>query len=173
MSCWLSVPVKDEKIGITDSGCASSIPEGEFQDKDRVLYCGPPKKWTRSPRRSTWQFVADLEKSFGIERCTSQVIWFRQERMCFRLFTLNSATGMFGLFTLHSSASGLYGVICLHSDDMLRTGDELFESQLEKVDELIGFSKTSSITAGGSTRNMPMEKLRYSMKAHIQNLKES
>ena len=32
-----------------------------------------------------------------------------------------------GLFTLHSPAGVLDGVICLHVDEMLGTGDELFE----------------------------------------------
>ena len=44
-----------------------------------------------------------------------------------------------GLFTLHSPAGVLSGVICLHVDDMLRTGEDLFESKLKELDELIRF----------------------------------
>ena len=44
-----------------------------------------------------------------------------------------------GLFTLHSPAGVLSSVICLHVDDMLGTGDELFESKLKEHDKLVGF----------------------------------
>ena len=44
-----------------------------------------------------------------------------------------------GLFTLHSPAGVLSGVICLDVDDMLGTGDELFESKLKELDKLVGF----------------------------------
>ena len=50
-------------------------------------------------------------------------------------------------------------MICLHVDDMLGTGDYLFESKLEELDKLVGFGsmkRQKSITAGDSTRNMPM-----------------
>ena len=62
------------------------------------------------------------------------------------------------LFTLHSPAGVLSGVICLHVDDMLGTGDELFESKLKQHDKFLGFG---SITAEGRTRNMPMVELRF------------
>ena len=42
-------------------------------------------------------------------------IAIRKQRMCL------------GLFTLHSPAGVLSGVICLHVDDMLGTGEELFD----------------------------------------------
>ena len=45
-----------------------------------------------------------------------------------------------GLFPLHSAAGVLSGVICLHVDDMLGTGDDLFESKCKELDKLVGFS---------------------------------
>ena len=53
---------------------------------------------------------------------------FEKQRMCLGLF-----------FTLHSSAGVLSGVICLHVDDMLGTGDDLFELKLKDIDNLVGF----------------------------------
>ena len=43
-----------------------------------------------------------------------------------------------GLFTLHSPAGVLSGVICLNVDDMLGTGDDLFELNLKELDKLVG-----------------------------------
>ena len=54
-------------------------------------------------------------------------IGFKKQRMCL------------GLFTLHSPAGVLGGVICLHVDDMLGTGDDLFESRLKELEKFIGF----------------------------------
>ena len=66
-----------------------------------------------------------------------------------------------GLFTLHSPAEVLSCVICLHVDDMLGTGDELFESKLKELDELVGFGSMERHKFDHcSTRNMPMEKSR-------------
>ena len=70
----------------------------------------------------------------------------------------------FDLFTLHPPAGVLSGVICLHNDDMLGTGQELFESKLKEHDKLVGFGsmkRQSSITAKDSTRNMPVEKSQF------------
>ena len=44
-----------------------------------------------------------------------------------------------GLFTLHSAAGVLSSEICIHVDDMLGTGDELFESMLRELDKILGF----------------------------------
>ena len=40
---------------------------------------------------------------------------------------------------MHSSAGVLSGVICLHVDDMLGTGDDLFEMKLKELEKLVGF----------------------------------
>ena len=52
-----------------------------------------------------------------------------------------------GLFTLHSPAGELRGGICLLVDDMLGTGDDLFELKLKELDKLVGFGsmKTTEI----------------------------
>ena len=54
-------------------------------------------------------------------------VGFKKQRMCL------------GLFTLHAPAGVLSGVICLHVDDMLGTGDDLFEFKLKELDKLVGF----------------------------------
>ena len=147
-----------EKLASLTADVQAALMKGEFQDKDRVLYCWP----RRTLMSSTWQSVAHLERRFWVERCTSQVvgkipkvlvqIWFRKQRMCF------------DLFTLHPPAGVLSGVICLHVDDMLGTGQELFESKLKEHDKLVGFGsmkRQSSITAKDSTKNMPVEKSQF------------
>ena len=60
---------------------------------------------------------------------------FKKQRVCL------------GLFTLHSPAGELRGGICLHVDDMLGTGDDLFELKLKELDKLVGFGsmKTTEI----------------------------
>ena len=107
--------------------------KGEFQDEDRVLYCWPPKDGPALPGIQPGSLLLILKGVFGfndaprkwwekISRVLVQ-IGFRKQRTCR------------GLVTLHSPAGGLSGVICLHVDDMLGTGDELFESKLKELDK--------------------------------------
>ena len=73
-----------------------------------------------------------------IESCTSQVVGEGlQSTRSSQVFKSNECA--FGLFPLHSSAGVLSGVICLHVDDMLGTGDDLFELKLKELDKLVGF----------------------------------
>ena len=121
MSCWLSVPVRDEKNLTAD--VQVTFLKGEFLDKDRVLYCWPPKNGPSLPGVQPGSLLLILKRFFGlndaprkwwekISRVLVQ-IGFKKQRMCL------------GLFTLHSPAGILSGVICLHVDDMLGTGDGL------------------------------------------------
>ena len=107
-SCWLSVPVRDEKkwVPLTADVQAAFL-KGEFQHKDRVLCCWHPKNGPSSD----WQLVP--RKWWEISIVLVQV-GFRKQRMCL------------GLFTLHSSAGVLSGV--LHVDDMLGTGERFDET---------------------------------------------
>ena len=70
-----------------------------------------------------------------------------------------------GLFTLHSPAGTLSGVFCLHVDDMLGTGDELFETKLKELDALVGFGSMKLQTVRSLReavrKNMPMAKSRF------------
>ena len=128
------MPGRDEKKWAL---CASSIPEGRVSEQRPSLVLLATEEWSQSPRSSTGQFVAHLENSLWIERCASQVvgenlkalvqIGFKKQRMCL------------GSFTLHSPAGISSGVICLHVDDMLGTGDGLFELKLKELDKLVGF----------------------------------
>ena len=77
---------------------------------------------------------------------------------------------------LHSPAGMLSGVTRLHVDDMLGTGDELFEPKLKELDKLVGF---------GSMQRQKFDKCRrqyekhahaeitISMKAYIQILRKA
>ena len=111
--------------------------KGEFQDKDRVLCCWPPNNGpalagvqpdslllilkgvlgSNDAPRKWWEKISKILVQVG----------FRKQRMCL------------GLFTLHSPAGVLSGVICLQVDDMLGTGDDLFELKLKELDKLVGF----------------------------------
>ena len=82
----------------------------------------------------------------------------------------------FGLFTLHSSASPLNGVICLHVDDMLGTGDDVFESKLQKLDRLVGFGSMKRQKfdhCGGQYEKHAHGVITISMKVYIQNLRKA
>ena len=65
MSCWPSVPVKDEKMGITDADVQAAFLKGEFQDEDRVLYCWPPKNGTALPGVQPGSLLLILKRVFG------------------------------------------------------------------------------------------------------------
>ena len=74
-----------------------------------------------------------------------------------------------GLFTLHSPAGVLKGVICLHVDDMLGTGDELFESKLKELDNLVEFGSMKRQQFDHCERQYE----KHAMKACIQNLRKA
>ena len=81
-----------------------------------------------------------------------------------------------GLFTLHSPAGVLSGVVCLHVDDMLGTGDDLFESRLKELDKLIGFGsmqRQKFVHWGKQYEKHANRKITISRKAHLQNLKKA
>ena len=81
-----------------------------------------------------------------------------------------------GLRTVHSSAGVLSGVSCLHVDDMLGTGDDLFELKLKELDKLVGFGSMKRQIFDHCGRqcekNIPIEKIKISMKAYVQNLEK-
>ena len=110
---------------------------GEFQDYDRVLYGWQPKNGPALRGVQPGNLLLILKGVFGLNDAPSKwwanvskelvQIGFRKQRMCL------------GLFMLHSPEGVLSGVICLHVDDMLGSGDELFESKLKELDKLVGF----------------------------------
>ena len=78
-----------------------------------------------------------------------------------------------GLVTLHSSAGVLSGVICLHVDDMLGTGDDLFELNLKELDKHVGFrsmKRQKFEHCGRQHEKHPNGEITISMK--IQNLEK-
>ena len=93
--------------------------------------------------RKWWENISDVLAQIG----------FRKQRMCL------------GLFQLHSAAGVLSGVICLYVDDMLGTGDELFESKLEELGKFVH--------CGWQDEKHANEEITISMKAYIQNLREA
>ena len=81
-----------------------------------------------------------------------------------------------GLFTLSSPAGTLSGVICLHVDDMLGTGDELFESKLKELDKLVGFGsmKRQKFDPCGTQYEKHADgDITISVKAYIQHLRKA
>ena len=74
------------------------------------------------------------------------------------------------VFTLHSSAGALSGVICLHVDDMLGTGDDLFDLKLKEPDKLGRLQKFDH--CGRQYEKHRNGEITISMKAYIQNLKK-
>ena len=91
-------------------------------------------------------------------------IGFKKQRMCL------------GLFTLHSPAGVLGGVICLHVDDMLGTGDDLFELRLTELDnslDFVGCRNKKSFTAEGQYEKHANGEISISMKPNIQNLQKA
>ena len=80
-----------------------------------------------------------------------------------------------GLFTLHSSAGVLSGVICLHVDDMLGTGDDLFELKLNELDKLVGFGSMKRQKfdhCGRQNEKHHNGEIKISMNAYILNLEK-
>ena len=126
------------------------------------------EKWTRS----TWQFVAYSKRSFGIERCTSQVV--RENFQSTRSDRVTETTKV--SWTIHAALTPtgtLSDVICLHVDDMLGTGDELFESKLKELDKLVGFSPQKFVHCGRQYEKHTNGEITISKKAYIQNLREA
>ena len=111
--------------------------KGEFQDKDRVLYCWPPKNGSSLPGVQPGSLLLILKGVFELsdalrkwwEKISKVLVQvgFKKQRMCL------------GFFILHSFAGVLSSVISLHVDDMLGTGDDLFELKLKDIDKLVVF----------------------------------
>ena len=79
-------------------------------------------------------------------------VGFKKQRTCL------------GLFTLHSPAGVLSGVIRLHVDDMLGTGDDLFELKLKELEKHVGFGsmkRQKFDDCGRQYEKHPMEKSRF------------
>ena len=104
-----------------------------------------PRKW--------WEIISKVLVQIG----------FRKQRMCLGLCTLHSPTGV------------LSGVICHHVDDMLGTGDDLFESKLKELHKIVGFGsmKRSKFDhCGRQWEKHANGEITISMKAYIQNLRK-
>ena len=147
--------------------------KGEFQDKDRVLYCWPPKNGPTLPRVQPGSLLLILKGVLGLNDAPRKwwekipkvlvQVEFGKQRMCL------------GLFTLHSSAGVLSGVICHHVDGMLGTGDDLFGLKLKELDKLVGFGSMKRQKFGQCGKHYekhPNGKITISMKAYIQNLEK-
>ena len=67
-------------------------------------------------------------------------------------------------------------LICLHVDDMLDTGDELFESKLKELDELVGFGsmkRQKFVHCGRQYEKHADGEITISMKAYIKNSRKA
>ena len=75
--------------------------------------------------------------------------------------------------TLHSSAGLLSGVICLQVDDMLGTGDDLFELKLKEPDKLVAFDSMKRQKfdhCGRQYEKHPYGEITISMKAYMEKV---
>ena len=139
-------------LGSHDSGYASHFLQ-RWEPAERDLYCWPSKNGPNLAGVSTGSALLILKGVFGLNGAlrmwwtkASRVlveIRFRKQRMCR------------GLFALHDPSGFLRGLICLRVDDMLGTGDSLFDVKMEEVNKIC---RRSSITAHVSTRNTPKER---------------
>ena len=144
--------------------------KGEFQDKDPVLCCSSPKNGPALPGVQPGSLLLILKGVLGLndaphrwwEKISKVLVQvgFGKQRMCL------------GLFTLHSPAGVLSGVICFLVDDMLGTGDDLFELKLKELDELVGFGSMKRQKfdhCGRQCERHPNGEITFPMKAYIQN----
>ena len=121
------------------------------QDIDRVLYCWPPKNGPPLPEVQPGSLLHVLKR---VIRCTSQMV---------------------GSSIVHATVfRGC--VICLHVDDMLGTGDVVFESKLKELDKLVGFGSMKRQKfehCGRLCEKHASGDITISMKAYIQNLRKT
>ena len=67
LSFWPLVPARDEKSGfLLTADVQSAFLKGEFQDKDRVLYCKPPKNGPALPGVQLATLVLILKGVLGL-----------------------------------------------------------------------------------------------------------
>ena len=163
-----------EKWAILTADVQAAFLKGEFQDRDRVLYCWPPENGPALPGVQPDSLLLILTGVLELNDAPRKLwenffkvlvqIGFWIQRMCL------------GLFTLHSPAGTLSGVICLHVDDMLGTGDELFWSKLRELDKLVGFGlmkRQKFDHCGRQYEKHADGKITISMKAYIRNLRKA
>ena len=63
-----------EKWALLTADVQATFLKGEFQDKDRFLYCWPPKNGPALPGVQPGSLLLILKGVLWIERCTSQVV---------------------------------------------------------------------------------------------------
>ena len=107
----ISASKRREKWALLTADVQAAFPKGESQDKDRVLYCWPPKNGPALTRVQPGSLLLIMNGVFGLNdahrKCSEKIskvlvqIGFRKQRM-----------GL-GLFTLHSPAGTLSGALCL------------------------------------------------------------
>ena len=163
-----------DKWALLTADLQAAFLNGEFQDKDRVLYCWPPKNGPALPGVQSGSLLPILKGVFGLNDAPRKwcekipkvlvEIGFRKQGVCL------------GLSTLQSPAGILSGVICLHVDDMLGIGDELFDSKLNELDKLVRFGSMKRQKfdhCGRQHEKHAYGEITISMKAYIQNLRKA
>ena len=100
-----------EKLALLTADVQAAFLKGDFQDKDRVLYCWPPKNGPSLPRVQPGSLLLILKEVFGSNDAPRKwwekisnllvLIGFKKQRMCL------------GLFTLHLPDGNLSVVFCL------------------------------------------------------------
>ena len=135
--------------------------KGKFQNKFRVLCCWPPKNGPALPGVQPGTLLLILKRVFGLNDAEH----FQSTR-----------SDRFSETANVSWTDLLSGVICLHVDDMLGTGDELFESKLKELDKLVGFGSMKRQKfdhCGRQYEKHANGEITISMNAYIQNLRKA
>ena len=149
-----------EKWVLLTADVQEAFLKGEFQDKDRVLYCWPPKNRPALPGVQLGKGV------FGLNGAPRK--WWEK--------ISNVLIPSLGWFTLHSPAVVLNGAVYLHVDEMLGTGDDMFESKMKELDKLVGFGSMKRQKfdhCGRQYWKHASGEISISIKIHIQNLRKA
>ena len=152
----ISASKRRETWALLTADVQAALLKGEIQDKDRVLYCWPPKNGPALPGVQPGSLLFILK---GV----------------FRLYDENSECGSDYSHCIHQ-VGALSGVVCFHVDDMLGTSNELFESKLKELDKLIGFGSMKRQKfdhCGRQYEKHANVEITISMKAKIQNLRKA
>ena len=111
--------------------------KGEFQDKDRILYCWPPKNGPGLPNVPDGALILIKKGVFGLNDAPRK--WWTKVSETLISLGFKKQAMCIGMFLLYDQSGRLAGMVCLHVDDFLGAGNELFEQKITELDRLLGF----------------------------------
>ena len=162
-----------EKWTLLTADAQASFRKGECQDEVRVLCCWPPKNGPALPGVQPAILLLFPKGLFGLNDAPRK--WWEKISKVLVQVGFRKQRLRLGLVTLHSSAGVLSGVICLHVDDVLGTGDDLFEVKLKELDKLVGFGSMKRQTfdhCGRQCEKHPNGENTIAMEAYTRHLEK-